>query len=160
MSLIKILVVEDEAIIAEDIASKLKKMGYEVVDIVASGEDAIASAIKTKPHLILMDIMLQGDMDGIEAAQKIRTRLNIPVVYLTAYADTDTLKRAKATKPFGYLLKPFRAKELHTTIEISLSRHELEQEIQPQTLAQIQSSITETKKTDQLTSEYLSICRP
>ncbi len=102
MSFIEILIVEDEAIIAEDIASKLEKIGYTVIGIVASGEDAIAITKKQQPHLILMDIMLQGKMDGIEAVEHIQTQFNIPVIYLTAYADDDTLNRAKVTKPFGY----------------------------------------------------------
>ena len=157
MSGIKILIVEDEAIIAEDIATQLEKMGYEIVDIVASGEEAIASALEKQPNLILMDIMLQGEMDGIEAAQKINAQINIPIVYLTAYADEKTLKRAKLTKPFGYLLKPFRAKELHTTIEISLGRHELEQEINSNNVPKISHPPTEKEKLEQWKSEYLSM---
>jgi hypothetical protein len=157
MPLIKILIVEDEAIIAEDIASKLKRMGYEVVNTVASGEEAIALAIETKPDLILMDIVLQGEIDGIEATQKIHDHLDIPVIYLTAYADQVTLERAKVTQPFGYLLKPFQAEELHTTIEISLSRHALEKEIHPQNFEQLKSNSTEKQNIETFQAEYLSL---
>ena len=129
MSSFRILVVEDEAIIAEHIAVLLQNMGYSVVKIVATGEDAIAVAEDMDPDLVLMDIMLQGEMDGIEAAQLIREHLNIPVVYLTANADDVTLKRASHTLPFGYLIKPFKAKELQVTIEIACSRHQAEMEM-------------------------------
>ena len=157
MSLYKILIVEDEAIIAEDIATQLTKMDYEVVGMVASGEDAIASVAETKPDLILMDIMLQGEIDGIETAQIINQQANIPIIYLTAYADEQTLQRAKITKPFAYLLKPFRARELHTNIEMSLARHQLETEIQAQTPTQVPSYPIYHQDSEQLKSEYLSM---
>ena len=83
---------------------------------------------RTRPDLVLMDIMLEGDMDGVEAAGQIHERFRIPVVYLTAYADDDTLRRAKITEPFGYLLKPFNESELHTTIEIALYKHRVDEE--------------------------------
>jgi signal transduction histidine kinase len=129
MSLIRILVVEDEPIVAEDIASRLTRMGYEVVGIVESGEAAIALAEATLPSLVLMDIILEGELDGIEAAEWLRANLEIPVVYLTANADESTLQRAKATIPFGYILKPFKERELQATIEIAISRHQAEQEV-------------------------------
>ncbi|HAX74275.1 MAG TPA: hybrid sensor histidine kinase/response regulator [Cyanobacteria bacterium UBA11372] len=122
----KILVVEDEAIVAEAIALSLKKQGYQVVAIVTNGEEAIETAAQTQPDLVLMDIVLPGDMDGIAAAETIRTRFHIPTVFLTAYADEETLKRAKLTDPFGYIIKPFQQKDLYVTIEIALHRHELE----------------------------------
>ena len=122
----KILVVEDEAIVAEAIALSLKKQGYEVTAIVTNGEEAIEKAAQTQPDLVLMDIVLEGDMDGIAAAENIRTRFHIPTVFLTAYADEETLKRAKLTEPFGYIIKPFQQKDLYVTIEIALHRHELE----------------------------------
>lgn len=125
----KILIVEDELIVAEDIADTLRSLGYSVVDIVASGEKAIELARKKSPDLVLMDIMLPGKIDGIEAAGEIRKKFDIPVVYLTAYADQKTVERATATEPFGYLIKPFEEKELHTTIEIALRRHQVEQDI-------------------------------
>jgi signal transduction histidine kinase len=122
----EILVVEDEVIIAEAIAESLKKQGYKVTAIVSTGEEAIQEAAATQPDLVLMDIVLEGDMDGIAAADKIRTDFNIPTVFLTAYADEETLQRAKLTDPFGYILKPFQQRDLHATIEIALHRHELE----------------------------------
>jgi hypothetical protein len=125
----KLLIVEDEEIVAFDIESTLKGLGYAVPAIVSSGEDAIAYAAKIQPDLVLMDIMLKGSMDGIEAANEIRSHFKIPVVYLTAHADLSTLERAKITEPFGYLLKPFEEKELQTAIEIALSRHQAEEKM-------------------------------
>ncbi|BAY76707.1 PAS/PAC sensor hybrid histidine kinase [Nostoc linckia NIES-25] len=125
----KILVVEDEAIVAKDLQYRLKKFGYTVPAIASSGEEAINKAIETSPDLVLMDIRLKGNMDGIEAAQEISRELDIPIIYLTAYADDTTLQRAKITEPFGYLLKPFKEKELHTNIEITLVKHGLEKQL-------------------------------
>lgn len=126
MSPIKILVVEDEIIVAEDIAGRLKKMGYAVTATVPSGEEAIAKVAENQPDLVLMDIVLKGDMDGITAAEKIRINTNVPTVFLTAYADEKTLQRAKLTDPFGYLVKPFQQQDLRVTIEIALHRREIE----------------------------------
>ncbi len=125
----KILVVEDEAIVAKDLQYRLKKFGYKVPAIASSGEEAINTAIEISPDLVLMDIKLKGKMDGIEAAQEIYKRLDIPVIYLTAYADENTLERAKITEPFGYLLKPFKEKELQTNIEITLIKHGVEKQL-------------------------------
>ncbi|MFN6484937.1 MULTISPECIES: response regulator [unclassified Nostoc] len=125
----KILVVEDEAIVAKDLQYRLIKFGYTVPAIASSGEEAINKAVEISPDLVLMDIKLKGSMDGIEAAQQIYKHLDIPVIYLTAYADETTLKRAKITEPFGYLLKPFKEKELKTNIEIALTKHGLEKEL-------------------------------
>ncbi len=122
----RILVVEDEAIVAKDVQSRLEGLGYAVIGIAASGEQAVSKAMETQPDLVLMDIRLKGQMDGVEAAGQIRDRFNIPVVYVTAYADDDTLRRAKITQPFGYILKPFETRELHTTIEMALYKHQLE----------------------------------
>lgn len=126
----KILIVEDELLIAQNVSRKLKKMGYEVVDIVSSGEMAVQTAIEQHPNLVLMDIVIQGEMDGIDAATKIREQCHIPVIYLTAYADEKTLERAKLTEPLGYILKPFKDRDLRVTIEIALSRHQAELEVQ------------------------------
>jgi len=125
----KILVVEDENIVARDICARLEQFGYDVAPPVASGEDAIARARERRPDLVLMDIMLRGSMDGIEAAREIREQLNVPVVYLTAYVDDKNLQRAKVTEPFGYLLKPFEERELHITIEMALYKHSMEQQL-------------------------------
>jgi PAS domain S-box-containing protein len=126
MSQKRILVVEDEAIVAKNIERGLKKLGYAVPALASSGEEAIEKATSTRPDLILMDIKLRGEMTGIEAAIAIRRRLDIPVVYLTAYADDATLSEAKTTEPVGYLVKPFEMRELHSTIEMALYRQEME----------------------------------
>lgn len=124
MSQKKILIVEDESIIAEDISDSLISLGYRITGMVYSGEEAIEAAAKFRPDLVLMDVNLQGEIDGITAAAEIRDRFQIPVVYLTAYADENTLRRVNATKPFGYIVKPFEEKNLHTTIQLALHRHE------------------------------------
>jgi PAS domain S-box-containing protein len=125
----KILIVEDESIVARDLQRRLIHLGYDVVGAVPTGEEAIKKSSILLPDLILMDVRLKGELDGIEAATEIRTRYGIPSIYLSAYADNDTLKRASTTEPFGYLLKPFEERELHTTIEMALYRNELEQKI-------------------------------
>ncbi|HEY4797939.1 MAG TPA: response regulator, partial [Bacteroidia bacterium] len=112
-----ILVVEDENIVAKDIQQSLKKLGYEVLGICSTGEDAISQAERTKPNLVLMDIMLKGDMSGIEAADFIKQKLDVPVIFLTAYADSSTLSKAKVTEPYGYIIKPFKEIDLQTNIE-------------------------------------------
>ena len=125
----QILIVEDEIIVAENIRSRLKSLEYAVPAVVSSGEEAIQKAAETRPDLVLMDIKLEGDIDGVEAAEQIRARFDIPVVYLTAYADEDTLQRAKITEPFGYILKPFEVRELQTAIEVALYKHEMERRL-------------------------------
>src|SRR5262245_20651974 len=122
----RILVVEDQRLIAADIENTLKKLGYVVVDNVSSGEDAISASDRLRPELVLMDVRLRGEMDGIQAAEIIRDRFNVPVVYLTAYADEETILRAKKTTPFGYLVKPFNERELRATIEIAFYTHQME----------------------------------
>ena len=129
MSSVKILVVEDESIVAMDIKHRLESLDYEVSEIASSGEDAVEKAGKTHPDLILMDIVLKGEMDGIDAAQIIKDRFDIPVVYLTAYSDDKTLKRAKITSPFGYIIKPFEDQELHSAIEVALYKHMMESKL-------------------------------
>ncbi len=129
MTKTRILVVEDESIVALDIQDRLESLGYEVPDPVASGERAIERAGVLNPDLVLMDIQLQGQMDGVEAAQEIRQRFGIPVIYLTANADHPTVERAKVTEPFGYVIKPFEERELHTSIEIALYKHRAEHKL-------------------------------
>ena len=125
----RILVVEDERIVAEDIKRSLQNLGYTILDVVSSGEDAIQKIEVETPDLVLMDIVLKGNMDGIETAEKIHDQFTIPVVYLTAYADEWRLQRAKVTEPYGYILKPFEDKELHTTIETALYKHKMEKKV-------------------------------
>ena len=122
----KILVVEDERIIACDIKYCLESHDYIVVEVIAYGEKAISLAEELKPDLVLMDMMLKGAMNGIEAAEIIMNNFNIPVVFLTAHSDESTIRKAKATQPFGYVIKPFEESQLITTIEIALSKHQKE----------------------------------
>ncbi|MCZ7355730.1 MAG: response regulator [Candidatus Methanoperedens sp.] len=122
----QILVVEDEIIVAEDIRKRLENMGYTVPVVVSSGIEAIMKAGENNPDLVLMDIMLRGEMDGIEAAEKIRCDFDIPVIYLTAYADEKTLERARITEPYGYIIKPFNQRELQVNLEIAIYKHIME----------------------------------
>ncbi|OIP00295.1 MAG: hypothetical protein AUJ97_07935 [Bacteroidetes bacterium CG2_30_32_10] len=124
MSKPKILIVEDESIVAKDIQNSLKKMGYIVPVVVSSGEKALNEIEESRPDLILMDIMLKGDMTGIDVANVIKEKFSIPVVFLTAYADDNTLNKAKISEPYGYIIKPFKEKELQTTIEMAIYKHE------------------------------------
>lgn len=124
---IQILVVEDERIIALNLKENLEALGYAVVGIAASGEKAVEKATEFHPDLVLMDIRLQGNMDGIEAAQQIWDNFSIPVIYVTGHSDKSTLERAKVTAPFGYILKPVKEQELQVSIETALQRYEREQ---------------------------------
>jgi signal transduction histidine kinase len=124
----KVLVVEDENIVAMDLRANLERLGYQVTDTVGTGRDAIRCAEEQRPDVVLMDIQLRGGMDGTEAAEQIRRQLNIPVVYLTAYSDDATLQRARVTGPFGYLLKPFEERELHIVVEMAVFRHRAQRE--------------------------------
>lgn len=121
-----ILVVEDEVIVARDIVQQVQSLGYQVVGSAAEGEQAIALAMQLRPDLVLMDIQLAGPMDGIAAAQTIRTELAVPVVFLTSFAADNILERAKLTEPFGYILKPFSERELSTMLAMALYKHQAE----------------------------------
>jgi PAS domain S-box-containing protein len=124
----RILLVEDEAIIALDLKQRLKGLGYEVTGIADSGAQALALAESTAPTLVFMDITIQGPIDGIETAKILASRMDVPVVFLTAHADGGTIERAKAARPYGYLVKPFDERELVTTIEMAVYRHKSEAE--------------------------------
>jgi len=124
-----ILVVEDESIIALDIKATLQALGFEVQAIASSGQEAIDKSRRFLPDLVLMDIHLRGEMDGIEAIQRIRSEVDVPVIYLTAYADPGTVQRARETAPYGYLLKPFEQRELQIVIEMALHRHEMQRKL-------------------------------
>ena len=123
MTQTRILVVEDEIIVVMELQERLESLGYAVAAVAASGEEAIRKATETRPDLVLMDIRLKGDMDGIEAAAILHTRFDIPVVYLTALADQDTIQRSRLTQHYGYVVKPLEEAELHTIIEAALDRH-------------------------------------
>lgn len=137
MDKVKILIVEDETITATHTKKILENLGYEVADLVISGEEAIKKAHEMDVDLVLMDINLQGKMDGIEAAGIIRDRLGIPIIFISAYSDEDTIQRAKLTEPSGFIVKesfellnkPFEENELHSTIEITLYRNRMEKRI-------------------------------
>ena len=129
MSATQIIVVEDEAIVAEDLKESLIRLGYQVPAVESTGEQAIEKVDQLRPDLILMDIILDGDLDGIQTADIIQNRFDIPIVYLTAHADKPTLDRAKKTGPYGYILKPFNDRELLSTLEIVTYRNQMEKRI-------------------------------
>lgn len=126
----EILIVEDEAVIAMGLQESLKTLGYKSTLLAATGEDALAMAVEHRPDLALMDIVLQGDMDGIETAEEIKRRCGIPVVYLTAYADEKIIERAKVTVPYGYLVKPVEERDLSIAVELALYRHRADRELE------------------------------
>jgi CheY-like chemotaxis protein len=119
----KILIVEDEMITAMDLRHTLTRMGYQVVGIASSSEETLARVGQTRPDLVLMDIVLKGPTDGISTTQRIQGKYDIPVVYVTAYSDVQTVKRAMHSRPFGYVVKPFTDEELQSAIEAALERH-------------------------------------
>ncbi|MFP4374005.1 MAG: EAL domain-containing protein [Spirochaetaceae bacterium] len=128
----RILVVEDEKIISLDLQRRLERFGYQVVGLTATGTDAVEKARALLPDIILMDIMLGGDIDGIDAARQIKAELGIPVIFLTAFADEKTLARAKEAEPYGYVLKPFKERELYTTIDMALYKSSVHKKLQSQ----------------------------
>jgi PAS domain S-box-containing protein len=130
MSKTRILIVEDEPVIGMDLQNILMSLRYDVPAVIASGEEAIEKAEELKPDLILMDIILSGDMDGIDATKRIREKLKIPVIYLTAHTEEFTFKRARETDPYGYLVKPVGKGDLYTAVETAIRRHELETRLQ------------------------------
>jgi signal transduction histidine kinase len=146
---ITIMVVEDEMIIGMDINDTLVNLGYQVTDVIPSGEEAIAKASEIKPDLILMDIMLAGDIKGTQAGKEIKDLLNIPVVYLTAHTDIFTLNQAKETAPFGYIVKPFTERELYTAIEIAITRYQAEMEVR--------KALATEKELNNLKSRFISM---
>lgn len=129
MKRVSVLIVEDEVIIAKDMSLILNKLGYNVVGHCVSGEEVLAIIEKQQPDIVLMDIMLKGEMTGIDAAKEIRNKYNIPVVFITAYSDEDTINRTSASAPFGYIVKPFKANDLRATIETALARFNEEQQL-------------------------------
>jgi DNA-binding response OmpR family regulator len=126
---VRILVVEDEVLIAEEIRERLSRLGGEIVDVVDSGSAAQRTAEVLRPDLVLMDIRLKGTMTGIEAAEAMRRKLRIPVIFLTAHSDWETVLRAKKSDPYGYILKPFQESDLVATVQVALHRHSLERQL-------------------------------
>ena len=153
----RILVVEDDTIIAAELEDRLLDLDYQVCAKTGTAENAVILAEGLQPDLVLMDIRLKAEMDGVEAAGIIRSNFDIPVIFLTAYADDDTLERAKVTGPYGYIIKPFEERELHTAIEIGLHKHKLEQKLRASeqwlaaTLHSIGDGVIATDKGGQIT---------
>ena len=129
MTKIRILVVEDESLVARDICNMLKSLGYDVIDVVSTGEKAVRLTESALPDLVLMDILLKGEIDGIIAAERIWENFSIPVIYLTAHAEETMLQRAKVTEPFGYILKPFDERDLQTTIEMAFYKAKMDKKL-------------------------------
>lgn len=122
---LRALIVEDEILIAEELSERLSSLGFSVIDAVDSADEGIAIATKERPDLVLMDIRLKGEKDGVQAAAEIRQQVDVPIVYLTAYSDRRTVDRAKRTEHDGFILKPFHRRELQTTVEVAMQRHAL-----------------------------------
>ena len=123
MEKLNIFIVEDESIVAKDIQNSLNRLGYNVVGIANNGKDAIEKITQLQPDVILMDIMIKGDLTGIDVSDQIKDKVSAPVIFLTAYADEGTLSKAKITEPYGYILKPFKEIDLHSTIEMAVYKH-------------------------------------
>ncbi len=153
MDKLNIYIVEDESIVAKDIQNSLLKLGYNVLGISNNGLDAIEKITELLPDLILMDIMIKGDLTGIDVSERIKEKLNIPVVFLTAYADEGTLSKAKITEPYGYILKPFKEIDLHSTIEMSVYKHKKDAELLKE--RDFLYSLVETK--DETTKDILFV---
>lgn len=150
-----ILIVEDEFIVSADIEERLMAMGYRVAGSTDTGEQAVELAGQQRPDLVLMDIRLRGEMDGITAAEEIRRRFRLPVIFLTAYSEDATLERAKVAEPYGYILKPFDDRELKSTMEIALYRHRTEEEIRRlnrlyDVLSQVNQAVVRTRSRAEL----------
>lgn len=125
----RILIVEDEWLIGADMQNSLEKMGYDVIAVVTTGEEALKEVKLSKPDLVLMDIILKGKMDGIKTAGKIRSRFDVPVIYVTAHSDKETLNQAKITEPYGYITKPLNMREVSIVIEMALYKHRADRKL-------------------------------
>ncbi|HMK65616.1 MAG TPA: PAS domain S-box protein, partial [Thermodesulfobacteriota bacterium] len=157
----RIAIVEDEAIVALDIQDRLAAMGYALAGRADTGEQALVMAEQQKPDLFLMDIRLRGDMDGITTAREIRRRFHLPVIFLTAYSEEDTLEKAKKAEPYGFILKPFDDRELKSAVEIALYKHRAEEEIRRlnrlyDVLSQVNQTVVRTGSREKLFQE---VCR-
>jgi PAS domain S-box-containing protein len=129
MAKTKILIVEDEILIARELETRLRGLGYAIASIALSGEEAVRAASELRPDIVLVDVVLKGPMDGIAVADEMRTRLDLPIVYVTAYADESTVQRAKVTEPYGYIVKPFAESEVHAAVETALYKHQMERKL-------------------------------
>jgi signal transduction histidine kinase len=143
-----VMIVEDERIVAEELKRTLERMGHGVVGVASSSEDAAALASERSPDLVLMDVRLEGRQDGIETAHTLQQQFRVPVIYLTAFADPLTIKRARETEPYGYLIKPFSDKQLQTSIEIALYKHEMD--------ARLRAAENEARNANRVKDEFLA----
>ncbi|MBU2506544.1 MAG: response regulator, partial [Bacteroidetes bacterium] len=126
----RILVVEDEGIVAENLATAISDMGYEVVGRAVSADEAVKKALELKPDLVLMDIVLKGKKNGIDASDEIKKKMDIPIIFLTAYSDIDFIERAKSIEPYAYIVKPFQPRQLLASIEMALYKSQMEKKLQ------------------------------
>jgi len=149
----KIVVVEDEGIVALQIKTSLEQRGYTVEAVFASGEETLANIEAAKPDLVLMDMKLQGDLDGIQTADLLRTRYELPIIFLTAHSGEDMIERAKKAEPYGYILKPFNAQELYIAVEVALHKHKIDREKEKLT-----KELREALEKVKLLSGLLPIC--
>lgn len=149
----RIMIVEDEGIVARDIHNRLIKMGYNVVGVVDSGEAALKMVADVRPDLVLMDIILKGELDGTQTARQLYHDYHIPVIYLTAHADYATVQRAKETEPFGYVVKPFQEQELKTAIEMALVKHQSEMRLRQSTVVLQESNDVLEKRVAERTAD-------
>lgn len=147
----RVMVVEDDRIVARDISEQLGRIGHSVIGVTARGEAAVELAISNRPDLVLMDIRLEGEIDGIDAARQIRARCQIPVVFLTAYADDETIRRASEAEPFGYLLKPFEDLQLRTVIEMALYKDRADRKLR-ESMAALQVAQAELARMSRITT--------
>ncbi len=147
---IRVFIVEDETIVAQDLLRMLETLGYEPAGTAVSGEQALSRIDAGRPDIVLMDIALQGEQDGIETADEIRRRFRLPVIFLTALGDIPTLQRAKRTEPFGYLFKPFEQREIHAAIEMALYKHAMEE-----TLRESEAKLRDSEARQRASSEML-----
>lgn len=151
----KILIVEDEGIVAFNLQQRLQHMGYQVTGMAESGAQGLQLVARERPDLVLMDIHLKGEMDGIELAEALGQEHDLPVVYLTAYAEDTTLERARRTRPYGYLIKPFSERELHATVQMALERHEVQTALS-ESQAQLRQSLATVRRVNEALEERVS----
>lgn len=149
----RILVVEDEPNVAEVMRARLESFGYVVCSIVSSGKDALDAMEHRHPDIVMMDIKIKGDMDGVESAGLIRAKFDVPIIFITSFADDKLLKRAQITDPFGYIIKPYEGKQLQVAVEMALFKHRLDRE-RLQVLADLKEALAKVKKL----SGLLPIC--
>ncbi|MCK7499161.1 MAG: diguanylate cyclase [Comamonadaceae bacterium] len=155
----RVFLVEDEAVIAMDLCERLTALGYEVCGSAAQGETAVQGIAELRPALVLMDVNLAGSMDGVEVAQQLRERYDVPVVFLTAYSDPELIARVSQTSSYGYLVKPFEERELHATLQVALARHATERELREQITVDSLTGLHNRRFLDQLLPIEISRAR-